>query len=253
MGDLRPDTGGVPPEDGSGGASDGLPDLPPEWGTVIIPDDASELDHEAAALRRELRRTHRQTRLRGPRSAPPAGTEPSPSLGIPLVIMAVAVLTTLVSLFVVTWGRPAPAAHPGGRGQRADGPVHGERRRSPMSSWSTRVACAYAWARCCPRCCSSSTDVTASSSCWPPPPSLRSGSGSSRWPGPRRHCSERRPNVRPLADPDGILRARYANGTAIGPSSATALLVDGTGEITSVVAIVRTIDDIRAPLLTLGP
>src|SRR3954463_12808252 len=41
---------------GNGWPPDGLPDLPPEWGTVIIPDDLSELAEESSRVRRELRR-----------------------------------------------------------------------------------------------------------------------------------------------------------------------------------------------------
>ena len=47
MGSLRGDNGGGRAPDGGG-----LPDLPPEWGTIIIPDDAGELSREAAAIRR---------------------------------------------------------------------------------------------------------------------------------------------------------------------------------------------------------
>lgn len=104
MGDLRPDNGGTPPEDGGGARPGGLPEFPPEWGTIIIPDDASELDQEATALRRELRRHNRRTRLRTAFGIQQAGPD-APSLGVPVVIMAVAVITTLLSLFVVTWDR----------------------------------------------------------------------------------------------------------------------------------------------------
>src|SRR5262245_51803154 len=42
MGDLRPNNGGdMPPEDGGGARPGDLPDFPPEWGTIVIPDDAS--------------------------------------------------------------------------------------------------------------------------------------------------------------------------------------------------------------------
>jgi hypothetical protein len=102
MGDLRPDNN--PPEDGGGARPGDLPEFPPEWGTIVIPDDASELDHEAAALRRELRRHHRRTRLRTALGVHQTGPD-APSLGVPVVIMAVAVITTLLSLFVVTWDR----------------------------------------------------------------------------------------------------------------------------------------------------
>ena len=125
MGDLRPDGNGVPPDDGGSNWGE-LPDFPPDWGPVIIPDDASELEGEAQALRRELRRHNRQGSLRSalglrPRidQAPRRHQQGSP-LSAPAVIMAVAVLTTLISLFVVVWGHqangPAPATSPTGAG-----------------------------------------------------------------------------------------------------------------------------------------
>ncbi len=99
------------------GGARGLPDLPPEWGTVVIPDDPSELADEADALRREMRGSVRRARVR--RALGLRQNQPS-SLGIPVVIMTVAILTTLVSLLVVTWGNqpngifptsgPAPVA-----------------------------------------------------------------------------------------------------------------------------------------------
>ncbi|MFC7549794.1 hypothetical protein [Plantactinospora sp. GCM10030261] len=49
---------------GDGGPDGGLPDLPPGWGPIVIPDDPSELAEEAAAVRRELR--HRVQAERGP-------------------------------------------------------------------------------------------------------------------------------------------------------------------------------------------
>ena len=44
------------PDDDRPGAGHGdeSPDLPPEWADIVIPDDARELDAEAAALRQEL-------------------------------------------------------------------------------------------------------------------------------------------------------------------------------------------------------
>ena len=44
MGSLRGDNGGERPPEGGG-----LPDLPPEWGTIVIPDDASALEAIAGA------------------------------------------------------------------------------------------------------------------------------------------------------------------------------------------------------------
>jgi hypothetical protein len=94
---------GWPPE--GGGQSDGLPGLPPEWGTVVIPDDPAELADEAAEVRRELRRQARRAGWRRRLGLPPraAGEEGQPSLGLPLLIMSIAVIATLTSLFAVAW------------------------------------------------------------------------------------------------------------------------------------------------------
>jgi hypothetical protein len=111
MGVLRPDNGDASPPDDGGSQHGGLPDFPPEWGAVVIPDDASELEQEAALLRSELRREIRRHRFRRAFGLPDMGTHGrrNPALGVPIVIMVVAVLTTLISLFVVTWDRrPTP-------------------------------------------------------------------------------------------------------------------------------------------------
>jgi hypothetical protein len=110
MGDLRPDNyDGSPPDDGRGG----LPDLPPEWGTVVIPDDASELDAEATEIRRELRWSTRRARLH--RFVRRSMRRRAAPLGIPVLIMAIAIITTLVSLFAVTWNHPATSPSPAHR------------------------------------------------------------------------------------------------------------------------------------------
>jgi hypothetical protein len=94
---------GWPPE--GGGQSDGLPGLPPEWGTVVIPDDPAELADEAAEVRREMRRRARRAAWRRRLGLPPrtAGEDAQPSLGLPLLIMSIAVIATLTSLFAVAW------------------------------------------------------------------------------------------------------------------------------------------------------
>jgi hypothetical protein len=101
MGDLRPDN--QPPDE-----PHGLPDLPAEWGTIVIPDDAAELAAEAESVRRELRADARRARIRGV-----FGLRGQPtSLGIPIIIMTVAIITTLASLLVVTWGSQPPLPSP---------------------------------------------------------------------------------------------------------------------------------------------
>lgn len=89
----------------------GLPDLPPEWGEVLIPDDASELDEEAATVRKELRKETRRTRRRlwGDRwrrrlHLPQRIDDPEePSLFLPMLVLGVALLITLLSLLMIAW------------------------------------------------------------------------------------------------------------------------------------------------------
>jgi hypothetical protein len=88
---------------GGGGPFDGLSGMPPEWGPVVIPDDASSLDDEAQVVRKEFRRDARRYRWRRRlRLSAPRNRE-APSLGVPLAIMAIAVVATLISLFAVAW------------------------------------------------------------------------------------------------------------------------------------------------------
>ncbi len=102
---MRGDNGDGRPPDGGG-----LPDLPPEWGTVVIPDDASALDRESAWLRRQFRREARRNRWRrrlGRPSVYHRFRPGPPALAAPIMILLVALITTLTSLIVVAWpGHP---------------------------------------------------------------------------------------------------------------------------------------------------
>ena len=102
MGSQRGGNGGGPPPNGGG-----LPDLPPEWGVVIIPDDPAELAQEANQVRRELRWHSRAIRWRRRLHLPAHRPD---GLGLPLLIMAVAVVATLTSLFALAW--PGVGSHP---------------------------------------------------------------------------------------------------------------------------------------------
>jgi hypothetical protein len=102
MGTPRGGNGDEQPP-GGGGPFDGLSGMPPEWGPVVIPDDPSELAQEAAAVRKAFRRDARRYRWRRRlRLSAPRNRE-APSLGVPLAIMAIAVVATLISLFAVAW------------------------------------------------------------------------------------------------------------------------------------------------------
>ncbi len=107
------DNGGGRPNDG--GSPDDLPDLPEEWGVIVVPDDLSELADEVAAVRAELQLTRPRTRwerfaarpaVRRLRRIGAAGVR------APVLIVLMAVLVTLASLFASAWQGPArsPAA-----------------------------------------------------------------------------------------------------------------------------------------------
>ena len=105
------DNGGGWPNDG--GSPDDLPDLPEEWGVIVIPDDLSELSDEVEAVRAELHLTQPRTRwqrfaarpaVRRLRRLGAAGTR------TPFLIIALAVLVTIASLFASAW--PGPARSP---------------------------------------------------------------------------------------------------------------------------------------------
>ncbi|MET7420355.1 hypothetical protein [Dactylosporangium sp. NPDC005555] len=112
MGTLRGDNGGGDrPQDGGG-----IPDLPPEWGTIIIPDDAGALDDEGTSIRRQFHRAAIRRRWRrrlhlSPEPIKRTGDD-SPGLAVPLLIMSIAVIATLVSLFAVAWPRRNPNGTP---------------------------------------------------------------------------------------------------------------------------------------------
>jgi hypothetical protein len=98
MGSFR-EGEGTPPSDNGG-----VPDLPPEWGVVVIPDDPSELDRESLALRRQRRRSTRRATWRRRLGLPTrTGTDDeNPPVGTPLLIMAIAIVAALTSLFAIT-------------------------------------------------------------------------------------------------------------------------------------------------------
>lgn len=244
MGVLRPDNGGAPPPDD--GTPHGVPDLPPEWGTIVIPDDASELDREAAQIRRELRRGTRGGRLRKLFGVPadPSGTN---GLGVPLIIMSVAVITTLISLFVVSWDhRPA---------EQAAAPATVSAAGTPLADLTftnaggTNVTlrpflpAVVLLVDTCP-CESLIRDLAAAA-----PAGITVvpvGRKLPVIPNPRL-------NTQALADPLGVLRGRYAAGTGqAGDPAATALFIDRKGTLLTTVPDATTIGHLRAALANLA-
>lgn len=96
-----------------GGSPDDLPDLPEEWGVIVIPDDLSELSDEVRAVQAELAISAPHTRwerfvarpgVRRLRRIARSGVR------APVLIISMAVLVTMASLFASAW--PGPARSP---------------------------------------------------------------------------------------------------------------------------------------------
>ena len=96
-----------------GGSPDDLPDLPEEWGVIVIPDDLTELSDEVEAVRAELRlaeaptRWQRLLRRHGMRRLRRLVTG---AVRAPVLIISMAVLVTVASLFASAW--PGPPRQP---------------------------------------------------------------------------------------------------------------------------------------------
>jgi hypothetical protein len=96
-----------------GGSSDDLPDLPEEWGVIVIPDDLSELSDEVEAIRAELRQTGERTRWQrftGKPGMRRLRRIAAACLKAPVLIISMAVLVTVASLFASAW--PGPPRSP---------------------------------------------------------------------------------------------------------------------------------------------
>ncbi|MEV6842634.1 hypothetical protein [Actinoplanes sp. NPDC051411] len=99
--------------DNDGNSPDDLPDLPEEWGVIVIPDDLSELTDEVEAVRAELRQTDRSDRWRRLFNRPGLRQLRQVSLALlraPVLIISMAVLVTVASLFASAW--PGPPRQP---------------------------------------------------------------------------------------------------------------------------------------------
>ncbi|MEH0828828.1 MULTISPECIES: hypothetical protein [unclassified Micromonospora] len=231
------------------GPSDGLPDLPPEWGRVVVPDDASALAAEAEQLRRELRRRASGTRPRRRFGLTPR-TDGRPPVALPVLILVVALLTTVGGLLAVTWPRsprgaerptvlPYPSsASPGtltGRPLPALDLVDAGQSPVPLRRLLPAMiilvdACA------CPE------QVAAATAAAPAGVSVVTVTGS-RTVGPDPVPGG---PVRALADPAGGVRAALHLDPR--PGTASALLVDRSGTVQRVIPDLATAGDYRADL-----
>ena len=103
----RDDNGGDWSPDG--GSADDLPDFPEEWGVIVIPDDLSELSDEVEAIRVELRLEGRRSRWRRFADRPLVRRLrrlTALAVRTPVLIISMAVLVTVASLFASAWPGP---------------------------------------------------------------------------------------------------------------------------------------------------
>ncbi|MFG2048548.1 hypothetical protein ACGFIW_14105 [Micromonospora sp. NPDC048935] len=226
---------GKPDAEGHG-PTEGLPGLPPEWGRVVVPDDASALAGEAAQVRRELRR---------------AARDRSGHLALPLLVLMVAVLTTMAGLLAVAWPRasrgtdrptPAPYAPPAtvaGRALPALDLVGAAQEPVPLRGLLPAMIILVDGCPCPERIGEAVTaapagvvvvTVAGGRTVATPPPDGR--------------------GVRALADPAGGLRSFL--GQPARPGTLTALLVDRDGVVTRVLPDLGTVDSYRGDLSALA-
>jgi hypothetical protein len=234
------------PDDGGQHSHDPLPDFPADWGPVIIPDDASELEMDRRQLLRERRRLVRRNRLRALMGRPPLPTAPgeSQSVGVPLLIMAVAVMVTLISLFLVTWIRgPASTLSP----PNATGPRRTDSTSATelsdislsdtvgapvrLGSVLPAIILLVDGCACAPIVDDLARTAPAGVTVVPVARSIPTGTSVAA-------------NIRPLADPNGTLLARYPHAST--PGTATAVLVDKAAAVTATVNDVHQASDITA-------
>jgi hypothetical protein len=231
---------GMPDAEGHG-PPEGLPDLPPEWGRIVVPDDASALAAEAAQVRRELRRA----------AAPRVGVRRTHGLALPLLVLLVAVLTTLAGLIAVSWPRtirgvdrptPAPYAPPAliGRALPALDLVDAAQKPVPLRGLLPTMIILVDACPCPERVAEAVAaapagvavvTVTGGRTVAPQPPTVG-------------------PTARALADPAGGLRSFV--GPPVGPGTASALLVDRAGLVTRMLPALGPADAYRADLVALA-
>jgi hypothetical protein len=253
----RSDNGGDWSPDG--GSSDDLPDLPEEWGVIVIPDDLSELDDEVEAIRAELRQAGKRSRRQQFAARPTIRRlrrVGAAAVKAPVLIISMALLVTVASLFASAW--PGPARSPGS--QRTASPADGPSPTLPalelvgadgqnVALRALLPAVVLVTDRC--DCAQLVADTTAAvrpdiavvtvSSAAPPSTGITPPTGAT----PQAQGK----TVRALRDPTGELRKNLGLGTPDG--TAAALLVKRGGEIVGMVLRTKSIESFRPDLARL--
>lgn len=249
MGTLGGGNGGERPFDG-GNQPEGLSGLPPEWGTIVVPDDPAELAEEAAEVRRELGRATRRDRWRRIFRRRTRTVPPEPSIGLPLLIMAIAVVVTLISLFVVAWpGQQRQVLQSDRSSTRVAEIALVDASGTPVRLRDVLPAVIVLVEGCeCHRLLSElavvSRDHVAIIAVARSSPSVAVSPPDDRW-APYQSITP----VRPLADPSDALRTRLGLPAPTGPASVA--LISGTGEVVRLVPRSRSVNEFRLDLASL--
>jgi hypothetical protein len=234
--------------DGDGpesGPPEPLPDLPPDWGPIVVPDDPAELAAEAAQVRRELRRRNRRAGWH--RLPPVPGTAGRPSLRTPALVLSITVLVTLVSLFAIARQAQQRAlltqrSTPSGGYGRTLPALEMVDERGGVASLTGLLPAVIIFVDNCG--CTEMVEATADSS--PPGVTVIALISGQSVPSPAAARTPVGAVVRRLADPASQLRGLLR--LAPQPGTATALLVARSGEIVRLVPTATSIEDYRADL-----
>lgn len=246
MGSLRGENGDgqPPPDDGD------LPNFPPEWGVVVIPDDLTELDREAAALQRERRRRLRRAKWRRRLGLPATrSSSDTPPVGVPLLIMSIAIIAALTSLFAITLtNRSVNLPNSGATSTPENAPqlidlVLTNAAGDQVRLWDDLPAVILLLDGCA--CEALIRDAVGAA-----PPSVTVIAVDTAVPAQPSGVT-----VTALADPEQALLATYADGPDRSTQPAgvpTAVLVAGDGTVTDAVSPASRLTDFKAALTALG-
>jgi hypothetical protein len=232
------------------GPPDDLPDLPPGWGPIVIPDDPAELAAEAALVRRELRQQARRSAWRRRLGLAPGGG--LSAFRLALLITSLALLAALTSLIAVVWpGQQRPPAVP----RATTGGTPG--RTLPALDLVGADAAPVALRGLLPavilltESCTCAEQVAAAAGAAPTGVTVIAvTSGRSRpSPLPARPPVVAGP-IHALADPAEELRG-FLHVTSQ-PGAATAVLVDRAGEIVRILPALTSVADYQADLAQLA-
>jgi len=241
------------------GGSDDLPDLPEEWGVIVIPDDLSELSDEVEAVRAELR--HERGRSRWHRFARRPAVRRArrlvaACLKAPVLIISMAIVVTIASLFASAW--PGPPRTPAT--QRTSGTQTTERSTTlPALDLVNADGQTVALRQNLPAvllvtdgcdCAALIADTTAAVKPGIAVVTITTATASSAGTPPTGAAPQAQgKTVLALRDPAGELRRDLGLGTPDG--TAAALLVNQAGSIVRQVLRTRTVDTFRADLARL--